>query len=135
MKKLFYITGVVLTLAGLASLMFGASDLFAALLLACGLLSALLGVTRIRRSRKAAITTFLPAAFLAGYLIYEAAGASQPLLAFAALRSIWVGVPLILVIGCFAILFMRLLEKEANQALLPTPTAVTPAASHPSRQP
>ena len=26
-------------------------------------------------------------------------------------------------------------QKEANQALLPTPTAVTPAASHPSRQP
>ena len=26
-------------------------------------------------------------------------------------------------------------EKRANQALLPTPTAVTPAATHPSRQP
>jgi len=26
-------------------------------------------------------------------------------------------------------------KTEANQALVPTPTAVTPAASHPSRQP
>jgi hypothetical protein len=35
----------------------------------------------------------------------------------------------------FAAEFLGLGEKRANQALLPTPTAVTPAASHPSRQP
>jgi len=135
MKTLVYITGIILSLAGLASLLVGASDLFAALFLCSGLFLAAFGTVGIGGSRKTLAGTLLAPAVLSAYLILSAADASQPMLAFAGLRSAWLGNPLMLAIGICAVLMMVRSKKEANQAPLPTTTAVTPAAEHPPHQP
>jgi|ERR1035437_4750291 hypothetical protein len=103
MKTTVYVAGIVLVLAGFASLLFGARDLNAALLMCAGSLTSTFGGIWVGRSRRALVSDLFIVAFFAGYLVYAAITASGPLLAFQALRSAWLCIPLMIAVASYAI--------------------------------